>query len=121
MINRFKKYSIAKMWFLSWVIFLGSTLVITLLDYFGERWLNIAWPRGADAYPNMILGIPLFFIQLLAAYLLISAGVKTYNTYKGLKGVLFALALIFSTGLSCLLIYALIGFWYQLDFMGRSM
>lgn len=121
MINKLKKYSVIKIWFISLVIFLGSTLVLTIVDFIGERWLKVTWPSGPDLFPNQILGYPLFVIQLLALALLITAGAKTYTTFKGIKGALLSLILILSTGISCFFTYAFLAFWYQFELMGRSM
>jgi hypothetical protein len=121
MISKFEKYSVAKIWLFSLIAYLGGSLVITLIDFFGEWWFKIAWPHGSDLFPNMILGYPLLSIQLLAVYFLISAGAKTYTAYRGIKGALLSLTLVLLTGVISLSAFIFGAYWYQFELMGRSM
>ena len=121
MFNKLNNFSVLQLWMASLLLFVGSTSFITAIDFAGVKWLNIEWPSGPDIFPNMAIGYPLILMQLISAGLLIYSGIRIYSNNKGLKGVFFGFVLILLTGAFCFFTYALLGYLYQFELMGRSM
>ncbi|WP_299873035.1 hypothetical protein [uncultured Cocleimonas sp.] len=116
----FKHTTTFRLWVTSILLFWVITLFITFIDYIGDKWFDIEWARGADMFPNMILGYPLFIIQLLSSLILIASGVKIYSVNKQWQGIILGVISVLTTATVCFLVYAIFAYWYHADFMGRS-
>ena len=121
MLRKYKHNSASFLWAISLAIFVAGTMVVSIVDYVGEKSFNVSWLRGPDLFPNMILGYPLLLVQLIAILLLIMAGVKIYDKYKGAKGLILGITIVIETSIVCFFAYIIGAYWYQFELMGRSM
>ena len=119
-IHFFSNYTVAELWFFSIIVFWAATILIMFIDFAGEKWFGISWSAGPDLFPNLILGYPLALLQLFSAISLLVAGFKFFLSQKTIVGGIIAALIVFTTGAACYIGFALLGFWYQSVFMGRS-
>lgn len=115
------KLTATQLWALSIAAFWAATLLITLMDFAGDRLFGVSWSSGPDLFPNQTLGYPLTILQLSAAGLLLAAGAKYFFSHKTIAGGVLAFLTVVLTGVACFVGYTIAAFWYQFHFMGRSM
>ncbi|MBT5855148.1 hypothetical protein HOH87_00750 [bacterium] len=123
--NRFSKLwikaSFLQLLLLSIIIFWGSVFLICFIDFIGETFFHVTWPSGPDLFPNQILGYPLAMLQFVSLGFLLGAGSKCFLSDMTLTRRMFFAIIVIFTGLFCLGAYVVMAFWYQFDFMARSM
>ena len=108
-------------WVVALSLFVGSTFVIVLIDFVGDRWFGVSWELGPDLFPNTVLGPILAGFQLISACLLLLAGVRFAITRRSWTGVILATIGVGATASVCLIGYFLFAFWYQLDVVKRGL
>lgn len=105
----------------SLVTFWISFLLITFIDYAGEKWLHITWSSGPDLYPNMELGLLLMFIHLLCCALLLGYVLKSYNPSQPNRSILLSLSIALGTASISFLLFVIIALFYLTSIMDRQL
>ncbi len=119
--SKIVKTTAAQLFRTSLITFWISFLIITFIDYAGEKWLHIKWSSGPDLYPNMELGLLFVFIQLLCCALLLGYILKSYNPSQPSRSILLSLAIAVGTAFISFLLMAIIALYYLTSIMGRQL
>jgi hypothetical protein len=115
------KFSAAGWWLSAVIAFCAATFLFTLVDFAGARWLGVEWPMGPELFPNMALGFPLAFFQLIGAGLLVVSGIRLALSFHGMVGIVSGVFLVVVTAMVSFVTYIFFALWYQSDLMGRSL
>jgi hypothetical protein len=107
-------------WLMAMLSFWSVTVLFVLADFAGERWFGITWRRGPDLFPNMALGYPLAFCQMIAGLFLVASGVRLARDRRGAKGIALGAILVVLTAAVYFATYTFLALWYHIDFMGRT-
>lgn len=105
----------------SLALFWGSTIVMTLLDYFIKDGAEYAGSSAPVLFPNLALGVLLLPIQLVAGLLLLLAAFRMTKVSTTPLRAAAALLFCVFTGMGCFAIYAVFTFWYLMDVMHYSL
>jgi hypothetical protein len=104
-----------RLYALALALFWGLIFLFTLLDYLGDRWVEISF----GSTPLLI--VPLVVALLVAGGLLLAAAIRMMMETKSvwLRVIVFLFCL--ATGAVNFFLYVVFMLWYQFDFMHRPL